>query len=530
MPLGKDMGAWIEDFQNSKNEKFAGKSKEERTKMAKAAYMAKYGEKKMEEAIDVNDPALVKARAAAHQRTLPKPEIPKPVKTINPAWKAAKNADKIRALKKQRAQLMIDMEQEAEPEGGPIANRYGRELNKIDKAIAMLSEAKATYCGRCGHTHVKGTPCPRPFKEEVDLTEAKSFTIDTESATDSDKITDFLTSENIKFTKTGSKIKISLDRSTPKASVILSHLNRISKFEELNEGGDKPDFLDIDKDGNKTEPMKKAAKDAKKGIEEARENDIIASIDPKHPLATKDIEDWTAEDQKEFKKLRDKHHGNDKIKDMLKKAVTTKLKEAGTMSPEDKKANDLEIQAQKAKIAAAQDRITSLQKVTEAKHPILEVREYDYEGQMARTQLISIVKNAKSLFDSIGEKTQLQGWVQSKLTKAEDYLNAVRSYLDGESISNTAPLMINNEPAKDDEGTALSVGDVIRGADGKIYQAVHSYSEGKAFLTPFDLKKRKTTNLSQRHYFDAVAENEMSPTMKMYKVMPHTQTKGGFTK
>jgi hypothetical protein len=149
---------------------------------------------------------------------------------------------------------------------------------------------------------------------------------------------------------------------------------------------------------------------------------------------------------------------------------------------------------------------------------------------MARTQLISIVKNAKSLFDSIGEKTQLQGWVQSKLTKAEDYLNAVRSYLDGESISNTAPLMVNNEPAKDDEGTALSVGDVVRGADGRIYQAVHSYSEGKAFLTPFDLKKRKTTNLSQRHYFDAVAENEMSPTMKMYKVMPHTQTKGGFTK
>ena len=26
----------------------------------------------------------------------------------------------------------------------------------------------------------------------------------------------------------------------------------------------KPDFLDLDKDGNKTEPMKKAAKDAKK--------------------------------------------------------------------------------------------------------------------------------------------------------------------------------------------------------------------------------------------------------------------------
>lgn len=31
----------------------------------------------------------------------------------------------------------------------------------------VLAEKKATYCGRCGHTHVKGTPCPRPFKENT---------------------------------------------------------------------------------------------------------------------------------------------------------------------------------------------------------------------------------------------------------------------------------------------------------------------------------------------------------------------------
>ena len=31
--------------------------------------------------------------------------------------------------------------------------------------VVALDEKKATYCGRCGHTHVKGTPCPRPFKE-----------------------------------------------------------------------------------------------------------------------------------------------------------------------------------------------------------------------------------------------------------------------------------------------------------------------------------------------------------------------------
>lgn len=36
------------------------------------------------------------------------------------------------------------------------------------RIIALaLNEKKATYCGRCGHTHVKGTPCPRPFKNEA---------------------------------------------------------------------------------------------------------------------------------------------------------------------------------------------------------------------------------------------------------------------------------------------------------------------------------------------------------------------------
>jgi hypothetical protein len=94
------------------------------------------------EEVDINDPILMKARAAAYQRTLPKP---KPIKTINPDYKAIKNADKIKALKMQRAQLMRDMEQEAEPEGGPIADRYGSELNKIDQAISMLSEGNEEY-------------------------------------------------------------------------------------------------------------------------------------------------------------------------------------------------------------------------------------------------------------------------------------------------------------------------------------------------------------------------------------------------
>jgi hypothetical protein len=82
----------------------------------------------------INDPVLMKTRAAAHQRTLPTPQEPKPVIS-----KASKNADKIAMLKRERAQLMQDMEQEAELEGGPIADKYGVMLNRIDKAINKLS-------------------------------------------------------------------------------------------------------------------------------------------------------------------------------------------------------------------------------------------------------------------------------------------------------------------------------------------------------------------------------------------------------
>lgn len=49
-----------------------------------------------------------------------------------------------------------------------ISFENGRKLNELQNGAIKgnaLTEKKATYCGRCGHTHVKGTPCPRPFKE-----------------------------------------------------------------------------------------------------------------------------------------------------------------------------------------------------------------------------------------------------------------------------------------------------------------------------------------------------------------------------
>jgi len=89
--------------------------------------------------IDRNDPIMMKMRAAKDK----KPDFGKAYgDAVKTAYGNDKNAKKLAFLKKERAQLMRDMEQEAEPEGGPIADEYGSKLNRIDKAIAKLSGRK----------------------------------------------------------------------------------------------------------------------------------------------------------------------------------------------------------------------------------------------------------------------------------------------------------------------------------------------------------------------------------------------------
>ena len=62
---------------------------------------------------------------------------------------------------------------------------------------------------------------------------------------------------------------------------------------------------------------------------------------------------------------------------------------------------------------------------TEAK----EKTEYDYEGDMARGQLQSIINNAQKVHDMLEDNDNLPEWVQSKITLAEDYISTVANYM-----------------------------------------------------------------------------------------------------
>lgn len=65
----------------------------------------------------------------------------------------------------------------------------------------------------------------------------------------------------------------------------------------------------------------------------------------------------------------------------------------------------------------------------EAKDP----NEYDQEGDMAKTQLKTMIDAAQELSDMLGDNDNLPEWVQNKITKATDYIDSVRDYLKSES-------------------------------------------------------------------------------------------------
>jgi hypothetical protein len=55
--------------------------------------------------------------------------------------------------------------------------------------------------------------------------------------------------------------------------------------------------------------------------------------------------------------------------------------------------------------------------------------EDDHEGSMAKADLLAIHKKAGEIYNMLGDNEQLEGWVQSKITLAEDYISTVANYM-----------------------------------------------------------------------------------------------------
>ena len=100
----------------------------------------------LDEALDINDPALMRARVAKMRADdMKKLDAYKKSPEGRAAARAQASAERkeekarevVRKLKIKRAQIEREMENdpEIEPQGGPVADMYGDQLNKIDNAI-----------------------------------------------------------------------------------------------------------------------------------------------------------------------------------------------------------------------------------------------------------------------------------------------------------------------------------------------------------------------------------------------------------
>jgi hypothetical protein len=76
----------------------------------------------------------------------------------------------------------------------------------------------------------------------------------------------------------------------------------------------------------------------------------------------------------------------------------------------------------------------------------------DHEVQMARSQLYSAAQAAiqiHRLLKNVSEMEGLEGWVQTKIAVASEYLESVQDYLKYEAVSQESEMMSFSEGAAD---------------------------------------------------------------------------------
>lgn len=59
----------------------------------------------------------------------------------------------------------------------------------------------------------------------------------------------------------------------------------------------------------------------------------------------------------------------------------------------------------------------------------IDPKEYDYEGEMAKDQLVTMADAASELHDMLDDTENLPEWCQNKISKATDYIDTVRDYM-----------------------------------------------------------------------------------------------------
>lgn len=190
----------------------------------------------------------------------------------------------------------------------------------------------------------------------------------------------------------------------------------------------KPDYIDLDKDGNKKESMKKAAKDKEK-MDEAWPGT------PEYELRFGKPDSASAFDKKKISTgtvYTRKHKEEPEADDS--DAPKKKGRPAGSKRALGAKGPSGQSKLLKGKSGLKEQDID-----------VVDRGEYDREGDMAHGQLHTLKDAAEELCNLVSPDQNLPEWVQSKITKAMDYIDTARDYLksqhemDQEVVKEKAP-------------------------------------------------------------------------------------------
>jgi hypothetical protein len=62
----------------------------------------------------------------------------------------------------------------------------------------------------------------------------------------------------------------------------------------------------------------------------------------------------------------------------------------------------------------------------------MDLKNHDHEAAMAKAELAQIAKNAMAVYKMIQEGDELDGWISSYITVANDHLNSVQEHMEYE--------------------------------------------------------------------------------------------------
>ena len=222
---------------------------------------------------------------------------------------------------------------------------------------------------------------------------------------------------------------------------------READYVGLEEKKAKPDYIDLDRDGNRKETMKKAAADKKKSRSAgtAFDPEVAKSMISKDPHPRYDVKDTGY--SKRYTRKTEEPEDDDDSKDSQADKYASPKKKGRPLSAADKDServtkgsfkyktvNGKRVKKDKTDENLDTDGVmmntpSNMSSEDINSIALVDKGEYDREGDMAKEQLYTMKMAAQELSSILGDDENLPEWVQSKITKALDYIDTARDYM-----------------------------------------------------------------------------------------------------